>query len=840
MTRKGLGLGAALSLVAASLVGAAPAHAATATLAPKLGTEYRVAISETFTLESRYDATANGFNDPFDVLVSDVNQDLASVSIGGSAASYDTDLDAWVGEKTSPVVGTKYDVILTPSTTDETFSVEVQTGFDLSATGEFGGTTSPVREVFFHIADDYTWNLDFTKPVLGDTELAAAVTTSPALNLALMATAVDVGFATVATNGTLTATGSPSVVSATVNRFTAGEDMTWSATDSELSATEGKTVVAGTYAAGVVLGGEQVSATVYQVAAAATIDALTNPELVAGANTNSSGHIRTEGSSFQVSVDATLSSVAADGETVTFTIGGNGSWDEGVVTVGSESYDADSTDALEIDVVTDADGTATLTVATAGFVEDETITVSASAQSASGGSVQTFTFKDTAAASLVDNNIVGTSGIMKVTAGSSYTLSYVALDNFGQVLEGDFYVRLSNGTTVKQDKVSAGVASFSLTDSATVTESYSASLWGVAANGVDFAQLLSGATVTTTPTVGASNAASEVTATATYGSAGTSAELLLADLENVDTRLGETAPSTSAAKTVTITGSVTDANDVVTYSMVTLSAPGVLFSTEAGTKDVYSIGSITVRTNAQGAYDVDAFSNTSGEVTVTVTAGSATEEVDITFDPAAPDTGVSLVIDAPVAVAPGSTVIVTATLTDEYGNGVETDNTVSFAVDYDGPGLEVVTPTDFDENGEAKLAYFLGSNDSGTITVTYSYSGTGSSSDFDGDDDLVVQKTIYIGSAPSEALASWTSNQNDGTVKMYAKNIVGAGKVQFMVNGKEIAWVRAATTADPKLRLAGAEGAAYLVRTVDLVEGQKNVLEIYVDGVRTTRSAYTY
>ena len=34
--------------------------------------------------------------------------------------------------------------------------------------------------------------------------------------------------------------------------------------------------------------------------------------------------------------------------------------------------------------------------------------------------------------------------------------------------------------------------------------------------------------------------------------------------------------------------------------------------------------------------------------------------------------------------------------------------------------------------------------------------------------------------------------------------------------------------------------AYYLVRTVDLVEGQKNVLEIYVDGVRTTRTAYTY
>jgi len=94
---------------------------------------------------------------------------------------------------------------------------------------------------------------------------------------------------------------------------------------------------------------------------------------------------------------------------------------------------------------------------------------------------------------------------------------------------------------------------------------------------------------------------------------------------------------------------------------------------------------------------------------------------------------------------------------------------------------------------------------------------------------------VVVGSG---AVASWTKNLNDGTVKMYAKNIVGAGKVQFMLNGKEIAWVNATSAADSKLRTAN--GASYLVRTVDLVEGQKNVLEIYVDGVRSARSAYSY
>jgi hypothetical protein len=85
---------------------------------------------------------------------------------------------------------------------------------------------------------------------------------------------------------------------------------------------------------------------------------------------------------------------------------------------------------------------------------------------------------------------------------------------------------------------------------------------------------------------------------------------------------------------------------------------------------------------------------------------------------------------------------------------------------------------------------------------------------------------------------TWTKNLGSGEVKMYAKNIVGAGKVQFMLNGEEIAWVRATSAADSKLRTAN--GASYLVRTVDLVEGQKNVLEIYVDGVRAWRAAYSY
>jgi hypothetical protein len=104
---------------------------------------------------------------------------------------------------------------------------------------------------------------------------------------------------------------------------------------------------------------------------------------------------------------------------------------------------------------------------------------------------------------------------------------------------------------------------------------------------------------------------------------------------------------------------------------------------------------------------------------------------------------------------------------------------------------------------------------------------------------LTIQDGIRIDltiSSGSSLVASWTKKLDDSSAKIYAKNVVGAGKVQFMLNGKEIAWVNATSAADSKLR--SANGAAYLVRTVEFAAG-KNVLEVYVDGVRTTRTAYT-
>lgn len=82
----------------------------------------------------------------------------------------------------------------------------------------------------------------------------------------------------------------------------------------------------------------------------------------------------------------------------------------------------------------------------------------------------------------------------------------------------------------------------------------------------------------------------------------------------------------------------------------------------------------------------------------------------------------------------------------------------------------------------------------------------------------------------------WTQLQSDGkTVKMYAKDPIGDGKIQFFVDGEELAWINAIDESDPKLSFAS--GNPYLVRSVELNPG-KNRFEIKLDGVRVWRATY--
>lgn len=102
---------------------------------------------------------------------------------------------------------------------------------------------------------------------------------------------------------------------------------------------------------------------------------------------------------------------------------------------------------------------------------------------------------------------------------------------------------------------------------------------------------------------------------------------------------------------------------------------------------------------------------------------------------------------------------------------------------------------------------------------------------------LTIQDAITVTSA--ELLASSGEARpsmkrgDDDTVKVRVFDVVNAGKVQIIVNNREIVWIRADDFADPRLTAFG-----YLVRTVALKPG-RNVIEVYVDGERVDRKVYT-
>jgi formyltetrahydrofolate synthetase len=102
-----------------------------------------------------------------------------------------------------------------------------------------------------------------------------------------------------------------------------------------------------------------------------------------------------------------------------------------------------------------------------------------------------------------------------------------------------------------------------------------------------------------------------------------------------------------------------------------------------------------------------------------------------------------------------------------------------------------------------------------------------------GDILTLAVTTTVTGSSAGQA-RGWTRDFGNNQLKLYTREIIGAGKVRFVVNGREIAWVRAVDGNDRKLNVAG-DG---MVRTVTAVPG-RNVFEIYIGDERVVRRIFT-
>jgi adhesin/invasin len=197
--------------------------------------------------------------------------------------------------------------------------------------------------------------------------------------------------------------------------------------------------------------------------------------------------------------------------------------------------------------------------------------------------------------------------------------------------------------------------------------------------------------------------------------------------------------------TVTTAATATSAAVAVAGTPVTFAGAGLQFKATVDSQTIWATGSITVYTDASGAFDVVVYSNKAGAQTVTATAGAATSKLTIDFADAANDTATTIGLVAPALVKAGRTLTIVGTLTDKYGNPVAvTDGTASastatghtgnndFTVTYDGPGYVISTPTSTDATGKFTLRVLLGADEVGLATVTTSYDP----------DDAVADNTI--------------------------------------------------------------------------------------------------
>jgi len=86
------------------------------------------------------------------------------------------------------------------------------------------------------------------------------------------------------------------------------------------------------------------------------------------------------------------------------------------------------------------------------------------------------------------------------------------------------------------------------------------------------------------------------------------------------------------------------------------------------------------------------------------------------------------------------------------------------------------------------------------------------------------------------AFSAWTQDQGDDTVLFFAKNVVGAGEIGFQQNRRVLLEQSAVSEDDPRIRWGNC--SPYFLHRFSR-EDVKNGLEVYQDGSRVWRAAYS-
>jgi hypothetical protein len=791
-SRKGMSLAAIVALAASLFVGGAPAQAAgEVSLVTAKGTTYAALAGTTFELTVNAGST---------IPQSSWLQLKTKITNTG-ATTYSATASATTGATfTGSTSNTKSALVLKPtavSTTLSAYTVAVSTvdsssnavltiqswldadGDDVVDSGEF---VSDERVVTFYKTSAVTWSTAFSAPVLSAAPqtLSAVVSTAEGINMHQLPTGkVQIGFATYAAPTYSAHASASNTIVSTAGLFSQGQSASpVTGTTTTRVQLAGVTVVASaTYVAQAIVDGAEFGAEQVALVGSAAVSAIETLEVTEDANFNGD-NVRV-GTAVPVELTAVVSKSAgvkaAAGTLVTVTVTQATLATSSAVVGGGKTLNGNTAgDAkIEFTVAVAADGTVTIPL-TATLKNGEGFKVKLTADNVASSEV-TVTAATTAFGQIKNLTTFGVGSIVKVAAGASATLKFAVVDNFDEPLKGDYriYLNTNNGSLTTSAAVTGDVVSFNVTPSKT-TEYY-ATVQKL--NTSTLAYDNSGTPATQSVTVGASNAAGAVTLVATSAS---NLALNNAALKAVDTRNGGTAPKLTTGNRATLSGQVTDANGIATYGVVTLTAADAMFVVG----DVYTLGSVTVETNASGAYDgVVVYRNKAGKVTVSATVGSATKDLGLSYVAAAETAGAKWVVTAPATAVPGTTAQFKAQLLDTWSNPVKVTTTSYIAVKYTGPGFVTGTlPTTTDATGELSFSVLFGSNDTGTATVTFAYDGDADSTTTTNNVALAASTVVAVPAVvvPEVNAAIGTFN---GRVAVRVENAKGA-VVSVKIGGK--------------------------------------------------------
>jgi len=263
---------------------------------------------------------------------------------------------------------------------------------------------------------------------------------------------------------------------------------------------------------------------------------------------------------------------------------------------------------------------------------------------------------------------------------------------------------------------------------------------------------------------------------------------------------------------------ISDVYLTVTGSAAVISGAGLIFKDVDG--DTAS-DTITIAGVADAQVEFYVTARKAGTYTMTATVGTATTTSLIVVNPARDNDGKSIEFDT-TTIVPGKTKIVTGTVLDLNGNPVDTTlGDATIVVTYTGTaGIPVGSmPTETDADGNFKVSLLTSATDEGSFTLTAVYLKSGTSTATA--DKVTKVHAITVGaSSDASAAQKITVGTFKGYVAIYTKGYMGQ-KLSAKVAGK---WL----VVDP---IAAWQGNDYS-RTVRLTgAGYSIKVDLYIDGV---------